>query len=124
MKGMLKNGLATLLIGFLVFGATPTPTAASQLDCARVASDGCCGACHCPVKGYDSCVACVQEKTNLAVVTMQMAAKPRVSLALYFLPESKSAEGRPFFSRSIPGLDPSPPSGGSFRQALLRLWLI
>jgi hypothetical protein len=120
---MLKNGLAALLVGLLVFGATPA-TAASQQACAMIGSDCCCGACHCPVKGGDSCISCVRAKTDPAVIAIQPAAKLRISIALYLLPESKPADVRPFFARYIRGLDPSPPSDGSAHQALLRLWLI
>jgi hypothetical protein len=121
---MLKYGLAALLIGLFVFGATPARAAAPQQVCAMMGSDCCCGASHCPVKGSDFCVSCVRQKTNFAVVTMQVAAKPRVSVALYLLPESKPADVRSLLAQSIRGLNPSPPSGGPPHQALLRLWLI
>lgn len=122
MQGMLKNGLATLLAGLLVFGATPAT--APQQACTMIGSDCCCGACHCPVKDGDSCVSCVREKTDLAVVATQPVAKLRVGIALYLLPKIKPADVRPLFAQSIRGLDPSPPPGGSAHQALLRLWLI
>ena len=121
---MLKNGLAALLIGLLVLGAIPASTAAPQQACTMIGSDCCCGACHCPVKGADSCASCVQEKTDLAIVTAQPVVKPRVSVPLYLLPANKPVDVPLLFARSLRGLDPSPPSGGSAHQALLRIWLI
>jgi hypothetical protein len=121
---MLKNGLAALLTALFVFGGIPATAVAPQQACAMGGCDCCCGACHCPVKGGHSCVSCVRAKTDLAVIATQPVVKPRISIALYLLPESKPADLRPFFARYIRGLDPSPPSDGSAHQALLRLWLI
>ncbi len=121
---MLKNGLAALLIGLLVFGAVPATGATPQESCPTVGTRCCCDTCPCPVKDGVSCVSCVPEKAHLTLVPLQETAKPRVDVALYLLPVSQSIDVRPFFARSIRGLDPSPPSGGSAHQALLRLWLI
>ena len=123
--GMLKSGLGALLIGLLVFGSDSAPATPPPSSCAMTVCGSCCcaGRCACPVKG-GSCVACVREKADLAVVTGSPAAKPRVNMPLYLLPESKPADGNPLFVRTIRGLDSSPPFGGGSSQALLRLWLI
>jgi len=121
---VLKNGLAALLIGLFVFSATPATATAPNQACAVIGSDCCCDSCPCPVKGGESCVSCVPEKINLAVVASQPVAKQQIRVALYLLPANKPVNVSSFLARSIRGLDPSPPSDGSAHQALLRLWLI
>jgi hypothetical protein len=71
-----------------------------------------------------SCVSCTKDQAETAAIATQPAAKARVSLALYLLPATKPLDVRPLFARSIRALDSSPPVGGTFHQALLRLWLI
>jgi hypothetical protein len=121
---MLKYGLAALLGGLLVFGSLPATAGTSQQVCAMNASDCCCGAHQCSDNRSAPCISCVFEKTNSALLATQVTAKPRVSVALYFLPKNESAGIHSLFAQSVRDLNPSPPSGGPPHQALLRLWLI
>jgi hypothetical protein len=124
---MFKAGLAALLIGLLMAGPVPSFTAASS--CVRSGSCCCCapGQCHChgPAKnGNGPCVCGLREKADFALAAAPLAAKPRVSVPLYLLPESKPADVRPLLVRAFRGQDPPPPFGGHSPQALFRLWLI
>ena len=100
-QGMLKTELAALRIGLFRFRCDP----ARRGTIATGLRDGWLRLLllrlSLPGQGVDTCVSCVREKTDHAVVTIQVTAKPRVSVALYLVPESKAAGFRSLFAQLL-----------------------